>query len=99
MSSFAVATPLIRPISDLRTNLNDVCEQARESQEPIFMTKNGKSSLVVMDAEAYEQLWQEERLRQKVREVEIEDRYNPQTIPAEAVERELDETLAHCKAL
>lgn len=35
--------PQIRPISDLRTNLNDVCELARESQQPIFMTKNGKA--------------------------------------------------------
>lgn len=26
--------PQIRPISDLRTNLNDVCELARESQQP-----------------------------------------------------------------
>ena len=33
--------PAIRPISDLRTNLNDVCEQARELREPIVMTKNG----------------------------------------------------------
>ena len=41
--------PQIRPISDLRTNLNDVCELARESQQPIFMTKNGKASLVVID--------------------------------------------------
>ena len=46
--------PQIRPISDLRTNLNDVCELARESQQPIFMTKNGKASLVVIDCEAYE---------------------------------------------
>ena len=48
------AVPLIRPISDLRTDLNDVCAQAQETQQPIFMTKNGKASLVVIDCVAYE---------------------------------------------
>ena len=49
------AVPLIRPISDLRTDLNDVCAQAQETQQPIFMTKNGKASLVVIDCVAYEE--------------------------------------------
>ena len=44
--------PAIRPISDLRTDLNGVCEDACETQQPIFMTKNGKATLVVMDCEA-----------------------------------------------
>ena len=57
--------PQIRPISDLRTNLNDVCELARESQQPIFMTKNGKASLVVIDCEAYEGQQRHERYVQK----------------------------------
>ena len=51
----ALPVPTIRPISDLRTDLNDVCECARTTQQPIFMTKNGKASLVVIDCEAYEQ--------------------------------------------
>ena len=45
--------PLIRPISDLRTDLNGICEEAREAQQPIFMTRNGKASLVMMDCDAY----------------------------------------------
>ena len=47
--------PAIRPISDLRTDLNGVCEDACESQQPIFMTKNGKATLVVMDADAFDE--------------------------------------------
>ena len=35
------ALPQIRPISDLRTRLNDIENLARESREPIIMTKNG----------------------------------------------------------
>ena len=33
------ALPQIRPISDLRTRLNDIENLARESREPIIMTK------------------------------------------------------------
>ena len=68
--------PQIRPISDLRTDLNDVCAMARESQEPIFMTKNGKASLVVIDCEAYENQRQRDRYVQSLREAEIEARYH-----------------------
>ena len=46
--------PAIRPVSDLRTDLAGICDEARETQQPIFMTKNGKASLVVMDCDAYE---------------------------------------------
>ena len=41
--------PHLRPISDLRTNLNGICKEARESHSPIFLTKNGTATLVVMD--------------------------------------------------
>ena len=46
--------PVIRPITDMRTNLNDVCRQATETQEPIVLTKNGTASYVLMDSDAYD---------------------------------------------
>ena len=75
-----VAVPRILPISDLRTDLNNVCEVARESREPIFMTKNGKAALVVMDCEAYEEQRQHDRYVMKLREAEIEARYRPEFV-------------------
>ena len=48
------ALPQIRPISDLRTRLNDIENLARESREPIIMTKNGTASLIVIDSDAIE---------------------------------------------
>ena len=81
--------PQIRPISDLRTDLNDVCAMARESQEPIFMTKNGKASLVVIDCEAYENQRQHNHYVQKLREAEIEARYRPSTVSRS----QLDDTM------
>ena len=50
MEAFAHAIPLIRPITDLRTKLNDVCEQATMAQEPVILTKNGVPAYVLMDA-------------------------------------------------
>ena len=70
--------PAIRPISDLRTDLNGVCEDACETQQPIFMTKNGKATLVVMDCEAYERQRQHDRYVMKMREAEIEAQYHPE---------------------
>ena len=73
------AVPLIRPISDLRTDLNDVCAQAQETQQPI----------VVIDCVAYEEQRQHERYVQKLREAEIEEKYRKETIS----QASLDETM------
>ena len=72
--------PAIRPISDLRTDLNGVCEDACETQQPIFMTTNGKATLVVMDCEAYERQRQHDRYVMKMREAEIEAQYHPESL-------------------
>jgi prevent-host-death family protein len=80
-----LAVPNIRPISDLRTNLNDVCEQAQQTQQPIFMTKNGKASLIVIDCEAYKAQQQHDRYVQKLREAEIEAKYRDETFTQEEV--------------
>ena len=47
--------PMIMPIRDLR-NTSTISELAHKKQEPIFITKNGYSDLVVMSAELYERL-------------------------------------------
>ena len=72
--------PAIRPISDLRTDLNGVCDDACETQQPIFLTKNGKATLVVMDCEAYERQRQHDRYVMKMREAEIEAQYHPESL-------------------
>ena len=91
----AISVPQIRPISDLRTNLNDVCEMAEQTQEPIFMTKNGNAKLVVIDCGAYEQQLQHNRFVQKLREAEIEARYRTDSV----TQAELDETMQKTFAL
>ncbi|HEV8716292.1 MAG TPA: type II toxin-antitoxin system Phd/YefM family antitoxin [Candidatus Binatia bacterium] len=46
--------PVIRPISDLRNKAPEISKLCHESGEPVFITKNGVSDLVVMSAAAYE---------------------------------------------
>lgn len=86
----AAALPIIRPITDLRTNLNSVCEQAKESQEPIICTKNGSPALVVIDSEAYEAQRQRDRLYLAIREAEIEARFDTSLRSQEEVDVELE---------
>lgn len=82
----AVAVPDIRPISELRTNLNGICEDARNTQEPIFMTKNGKAALVIIDCEAYERQRQHDRYVLKLREAEIEASYRSEAVSQEQLD-------------
>ncbi len=45
--------PIIKPISDLRNKSNEISELAHNSNEPIFITKNGEGDLVVMSMSHY----------------------------------------------
>lgn len=45
--------PVIKPISDLRNKANEISTLAHESDEPIFITKNGEGDLVVMSMAQY----------------------------------------------
>lgn len=63
--------PTIIPIRDLR-NTSEISELAHKMQEPIFITKNGYSDLVVMSTELYEKFVQNNRIDQAIFEAEKE---------------------------
>ena len=48
--------PIIKPISDLRNKSNEISKLANDSNEPIFITKNGEGDLVVMSMNHYSKL-------------------------------------------
>ena len=48
--------PSIRPSSDLRNSYNQISEYCHTFSEPVYLTKNGKGDLVVLDVETYEKL-------------------------------------------
>ncbi|HIY19325.1 MAG TPA: type II toxin-antitoxin system prevent-host-death family antitoxin [Candidatus Blautia avistercoris] len=63
--------PLILPIRDLRKTA-EISELAHKEQQPIFITKNGYSDLVVMSAELYDKFARENRIDQAIYEAEKE---------------------------
>ena len=48
----------IRPISDLRNKFSDIETLVITKKEPVFLTKNGYGSMVVMSLDMYESLTQ-----------------------------------------
>ena len=47
---------LIRPCADLRNNYNEISKICHETNEPMYITKNGSNDLVVLSDEAYTNL-------------------------------------------
>lgn len=48
-------TPIIKSSSELRKNYNSIANLARQSNEPVFLTKNGEGDTVLMDLNTYHQ--------------------------------------------
>ena len=81
--------PLIMPIKDLR-NTAEISNIAHEQQEPIFITKNGYSDLVVMSSELYDKFANINRIDQMIYESEQEIANGAEAIDAEVVFAELE---------
>ena len=91
--ALATAVPQIRPISDLRTKLPEIEAIARETREPIVMTKNGMASMVLFDIDAYNEHLQHERAVLKLREAEIEAKYHADAISYDDVRARIDDII------
>ncbi len=48
----------IRPCADLRNNYNEISRICHETNEPVYITKNGFSDLVILSNTSYEALSQ-----------------------------------------
>ena len=74
--------PTIMPIRDLRKT-SEISELAHRNQEPIFITKNGYSDLVVMSSELYEKFARINRIDQAIFEAEEEFEKGAEAIPVD----------------
>ena len=81
--------PTIMPIRDLR-NTSNISELAHQKQEPIFITKNGYSDLVVMSAELYERFAEINRVDQAIEEAEREVSEGARPVSAKEARKRLD---------
>ena len=81
--------PMIMPIRDLR-NTSAISELAHKKQEPIFITKNGYSDLVVMSAELYERFARIHRIDLALDEAEREVSEGAEPMPLNEAMESLD---------
>ena len=59
---------IIRASADVRLKYNEVINQSKETQQPIYLTRNGKGEAVIIDLSAYEKEKQELKSQQLVLE-------------------------------
>ena len=64
--------PSIRPISDLRSNSNEISEFCKTSGEPVFITKNGVGDMVILSIDMYERQQAQLELYASLAESEVE---------------------------
>jgi len=64
--------PKIRPVSDLRNKFKDISKTVHESNEPVYLTKNGRGDMVVMSIDAYEQNLFQSEMYVKLKEAEYQ---------------------------
>jgi prevent-host-death family protein len=69
--------PLICPISDLETRLQEISNTVHEKEEPVFLTNNGYGDMVVMSMESWEEMNFENEIYQKLVEAQAEARSSP----------------------
>jgi len=81
--------PIILPIKELR-NTTEISNIAHKEQEPIFITKNGYSDLVVMSSELYDKFARINRIDQAIYESELEILNGAEALSADDVFAELE---------
>ena len=84
----AMFMPQIRPITDLQ-NTNEISEICHAQKEPVFITKNGRRDLVVMNMESYNELMDTLAVDAAICDAEEECQQSGQLHDAESVFAEL----------
>ena len=90
--------PSIRPVSDLRNHFAEITKEVQETKEPVFLTKNGVGSIVVMSMDAYEEGRYESQVYDKLLEAEIQAVSTSRRVSHEEVMRSARELLNQQKA-
>jgi PHD/YefM family antitoxin component YafN of YafNO toxin-antitoxin module len=81
--------PLIMPLDRL-TNANEISKIAHSEREPIFITQNGYSDLVVMSSELYDDLYNTNKIDKAIYESELETANGGKDVDAKELFNELE---------
>lgn len=82
---------IIKASASLRNDYATISNMAKETKEPIYITKNGEGDLVLMSIEAFERREQILQLRAKVLQAEQERLDGAETISVSEARKRLRE--------
>lgn len=84
---------IIKASAALRNEYSAISNLARETKEPIYITKNGEGDVVLMSVEAFEKREQMLEMRAKVLQAEQERLDGAKTRSISAARQELKERI------
>lgn len=84
---------IIKPSTALRNEYTTISNLAKETKEPIYITKNGEGDLVLMSIDAFEKREQMLRFREKVLQAEQERVNGAETLSVSDARQKLRERL------
>lgn len=82
---------IIKPSAALRNDYSTISNLAKETKEPIYITKNGEGDMVLMSIDAFEKREQILQLRAKVLQAEQERISRAETLSISEARRRLSE--------
>lgn len=82
---------IIKASASLRNDYTTIAKLAKETKEPIYITKNGEGDLVLMDIAAFEKRDQILKLRAKVLQAEQERIEGEKTLSVSEARKKLQE--------
>ena len=84
---------IIKESATLRNDYTSISNMAKETKEPIYITKNGEGDLVLMSIDAFEKREQMLKLREKVLQAEQERVTGLETFSVSQARKQLRERL------
>lgn len=84
---------IIKPSAALRNDYTSISNIAKETKEPIYITKNGEGDLVLMSIDAFEKREQMLQLRAKVLQAEQERINGAETLSISQARKQLRERI------
>ena len=80
---------IIKNSATLRNDYTSISTMAKDTKEPIYITKNGEGDLVVMDIDAFERREQVLELRSKILQAEEERLRGDKTMSISEAQKKL----------